>query len=421
MEWSDEDYEELALAQGREATPAERRASLEAIASRAVELAAARAGMDLGSLEGAILGATSSPRDAGLRKVWLGALSGLGARIAALEAARDAEGAARTAAEGWIGLVRGELSARGFPALDRTVAMESIRRVLTERDAALNRAEHAEARVRELAIAGQALSEHVDRTTGGCDCAATGIACIHWARRAAPYPERHPHAFVRPPHGGAGCWSGVASGGRCAWPEDAHVVGTKEHPSRPVVRSDTDARPFPERQPHDFVVGVHLVHLGECAFLTPDKMECGYSREAHGVVVPVGKACGNCEDVQPETCAKHADSTSAACNRCDNGNDAARCTCTDRFPCSTTCTHDDAATPGHPERVKERGEATQQFISRADADDGGAAAESAAYECGVETMRAACWGAVQVVLQKHGWSGEHVVNDFKAAIEGAAP
>lgn len=29
----------------------------------------------------------------------------------------------------------------------------------------------------------------------------------------------------------------------------------------------------------------------------------------------------------------------------------------DRFPCSPTCTHDDAATPGHPERVRQRSEA----------------------------------------------------------------
>jgi hypothetical protein len=40
---------------------------------------------------------------------------------------------------------------------------------------------------------------------------------------------------------------------------------------------------------------------------------------------------------------------------------------------------------------------------------------------GAEAMRVACWGAVQVVLHKHGWSGEYVVNDFKAAIEGATP
>lgn len=100
-----------------------------------------------------------------------------------------------------------------------------------------------------------------------------------------------------------------------------------------------------------------------------------------------------------------------------------------RHPCSATCTHDDAATPGHPEREKERSEAV---IAAAGADDvlpvhpkpvGRVLTprDADAYEEGVEAMRAACWEAVQGVLQKHGWSGEQVVNDFKAAIEGAAP
>jgi hypothetical protein len=33
------------------------------------------------------------------------------------------------------------------------------------------------------------------------------------------------------------------------------------------------------------------------------------------------------------------------------------------YPCSPTCTHDDAATPGHPERVKERSEAFESTCS----------------------------------------------------------
>lgn len=33
-----------------------------------------------------------------------------------------------------------------------------------------------------------------------------------------------------------------------------------------------------------------------------------------------------------------------------------------RYPCSPTCTHDDAKTPGHPERVRERSKAVKQAI-----------------------------------------------------------
>ena len=90
------------------------------------------------------------------------------------------------------------------------------------------------------------------------------------------------------------------------------------------------------------------------------------------------------------------------------------------YPCSDTCTHDDAATPGHPERVKERSEAVVEATARADqafrsyghgAEDG--------YQEGAEAMRAACWEAVRHRLWNHGLY--QYTQDFKAAIEGAAP
>lgn len=83
-----------------------------------------------------------------------------------------------------------------------------------------------------------------------------------------------------------------------------------------------------------------------------------------------------------------------------------------RYPCSPTCTHDDAATPGHPERVKER---SALFV-------GSIVASEAGYEAGAEAMRAACWGAVQERLSLLGIGPEDMVwGDCKYAIEGAAP
>jgi hypothetical protein len=46
-------------------------------------------------------------------------------------------------------------------------------------------------------------------------------------------------------------------------------------------------------------------------------------------------------------------------------------------------------------------------------------ADTAAYEQGAKDMKAACWEAVALRLQFHGlW---HRRDDFRAAIEGAAP
>lgn len=80
----------------------------------------------------------------------------------------------------------------------------------------------------------------------------------------------------------------------------------------------------------------------------------------------------------------------------------------DRYPCSPTCTHDDAATPGHPERVRERSEAFRYLDPQKHYDDG------------AEAMRAACLEAVQREGQKFGLSTVAMAQ-FKAAIEGAAP
>jgi hypothetical protein len=81
-----------------------------------------------------------------------------------------------------------------------------------------------------------------------------------------------------------------------------------------------------------------------------------------------------------------------------------------RYPCSSTCTHDDARTPGHPERVKERSEAVEVLR----------AADS--YAEGAEAMRAACWEAVQALLRQQGFTPDDPLwVATKGVIEGAAP
>jgi hypothetical protein len=95
------------------------------------------------------------------------------------------------------------------------------------------------------------------------------------------------------------------------------------------------------------------------------------------------------------------------------------------YPCSATCTHDDAATPGHPERVKEGSEAMWRIVAPDApgdvpdrADDDNTAAESDAYDRGAEAMRAACWEAVHRVCDLEGL-GEHMTEHFKSVIVGA--
>lgn len=118
---------------------------------------------------------------------------------------------------------------------------------------------------------------------------------------------------------------------------------------------------------------------------------------------------------------------SARCQKCESTDwpaDGCASVCKSRYPCSTTCTHDDAATPGHAERVKERSEAfngvragpltlneREQSLFEA-AWDGG-------QEQGAEAMRAACLVAVRDTLQ--GFGDERLYPMLKAAIEGATP
>jgi hypothetical protein len=139
-----------------------------------------------------------------------------------------------------------------------------------------------------------------------------------------------------------------------------------------------------------------------------------------------------------------------------------------RHPCSPTCTHDDAATPGHPERVKElsaafnastspeslangyvrvtdtatlfgaRDEAPTHpaEITRREGFNEGAEAmreafrnggevttaslEEAAFDRGAKAMRAACFEAAQDLCAKEGMSPAFWAM-LRAAIEGAAP
>jgi hypothetical protein len=109
-----------------------------------------------------------------------------------------------------------------------------------------------------------------------------------------------------------------------------------------------------------------------------------------------------------------------------------------RHPCSPTCTHDDAATPGHPERVKQRSEAvtglaltppteeTPGVVLWSGEDDQPlpegpleVAYQDGCFEQGAEAMRSACLKAVQRVATIAGAHG--LLPVLKAAIEGAAP
>lgn len=91
----------------------------------------------------------------------------------------------------------------------------------------------------------------------------------------------------------------------------------------------------------------------------------------------------------------------------------------ERHPCSSTCTHDDAATPGHPERAKERSE---EFTAKMAEHQETADAVAKAREDGVEAMRTACWEVVRPECETEGYDSRgHFMSRLKAAIEGAAP
>lgn len=87
------------------------------------------------------------------------------------------------------------------------------------------------------------------------------------------------------------------------------------------------------------------------------------------------------------------------------------------WPCSATCTHDDAATPGHAERVRERSDAVKEMTREQSAVMGDAILQ--AREEAAEAMRAACLKAVRVTCEEQGLLPFY--ERFKSAIEGAVP
>lgn len=122
--------------------------------------------------------------------------------------------------------------------------------------------------------------------------------------------------------------------------------------------------------------------------------------------------------------------------------DPSRCALVTRYPCSPTCTHDDAATPGHAERVKERSEAFRKTCTGGRECSPGCDAHGVGprndiearlrnldtyargHEEGADAMRAACLIALAEVMEAEGYSdaGPGTVHGrLKAAIEGAVP
>lgn len=152
--------------------------------------------------------------------------------------------------------------------------------------------------------------------------------------------------------------------------------------------------------------------------------ECGPGCMTHGVrsdAPQEAKTCawggGECGNAAP-----------APCGFCNFHCGHARGICAGfgkRYPCSPTCTHDDAAKPGHPERVKEKSEAFSEAVEAAENLAAGERGLQRAYDNGAEAMRAACWEAIQPLLQRLGFvvagAPTAMGNEFKAAIEGAAP
>lgn len=106
-----------------------------------------------------------------------------------------------------------------------------------------------------------------------------------------------------------------------------------------------------------------------------------------------------------------------------------------RYPCFSTCTHDDAANPGHPERVRRLGAEVMAMAGGVPKTEAPALSRSCPhkpryrntcgdceYDRGAEAMREACWEAVKTEFQKHGLT--YMDTAWKAArdaIEGAAP
>lgn len=104
-----------------------------------------------------------------------------------------------------------------------------------------------------------------------------------------------------------------------------------------------------------------------------------------------------------------------------------------RYPCSDTCTHDDAASPGHQQRVKEQSAAVARAALGMPEDHVAAVAKEVGaktgrevssfrlgYERGAAAMRAACLEAIQDEKDEIGLT-DYQRDRLKAAIEGAVP
>lgn len=172
--WTDDEYVQLREALGRMGTPEERRASIEAIASRAVELAAARGGTMADEVD-AHLQAIYAGEDAPVGRMGeiIAAFAALGARNATLEAE------VTTLSERLV-----QANQRAQENWDKQEAERE--RLQGERDAVLRRAEHAEERIRQLAIAGQELSAAVDKHVGAPSDVAPGSTFTEKSARRYP-------------------------------------------------------------------------------------------------------------------------------------------------------------------------------------------------------------------------------------------
>lgn len=211
MDWNDEELAD-AMRLGSAAAPpgihvpALPASTLKAIMTCAVDLAAARGGtMTADALRDTLRvnepGITHAER--ARRTVVFEHCVASGSRIAALEAERDTlsqrlDETNQRAQENWEKQeaererLETELSRITDRAarlnLDLNERTRSYQVACSERDAALRRAAHAEARVRELAIAGQELSAAVDKHVGGCGPCEDGECAIH----VSPEPRNYP-------------------------------------------------------------------------------------------------------------------------------------------------------------------------------------------------------------------------------------
>jgi hypothetical protein len=155
-------------------------------------------------------------------------------------------------------------------------------------------------------------------------------------------------------------------------------------------------------------------------------------------------SCTACRKTTPHTWMRrgHEATPRWRCDACGLTSSAGR------YPCSPACTHDDAATPGHPERVRAQSEVVRQALGMKPHDPGNGAhrgtvehdcncashkrrpdiyphlpkCPSVMYEAGAEAMRAACWEAAQLTLMTFGIPLDSPCGEaMKAAVEGAVP